>query len=186
MTNWQNLLISCQIPPNLHTVSFERSSPATFIKGDMGQITAFRSGFITFGGPCGVGKTHFSVCIVREHLLSLIRSESEKPGPDMRYAPVWFTESVEMLEDVKSEFSKKQRTALDFYRDHPFLVIDDLGSEKESDWSKESVYTIINYRYNNDLTTVITTNADTLQDKIVSRMRSGIVIELGGDDRRKS
>jgi DNA replication protein DnaC len=184
MAKWEELLYTCQIPSNLFKVSFDRSRPAVFLKGDMGQLTAFRDGFLSLRGPVGRGKTHFAVCIARDHLIRLIKSKAKIPPASQRFAPVWFSESVEILDEIKRDFDRNKRECLDFYKDHPFLIIDDLGSEKDTEWSKETIYSIINSRYKENLTTVITTNADTLQDKVMSRLKSGVVIEFGGDDQR--
>ena len=43
-------------------------------------------------------------------------------------------------------------------RNAPFLVIDDFGKAKRTEWADERMFSLINYRYTNVLPTVITTN----------------------------
>ena len=38
------------------------------------------------------------------------------------------------------------------------LVIDDLGKEKKSDWTRQTLFDVINHRYEHQLPTIITTN----------------------------
>ncbi len=40
----------------------------------------------------------------------------------------------------------------------PVLVLDDLGSHNYSEWTKNKIYSLLNYRLNNDLPVIITSN----------------------------
>lgn len=60
----------------------------------------------------------------------------------------------------------------------PFLVLDDLGVEKTTDFSRSILYMIINNRWENQLTTIITSNLSLKQleeklddERITSRIR---------------
>jgi len=60
----------------------------------------------------------------------------------------------------------------------PFLVLDDLGVEKTTDFSRSILYMIINNRWENQLTTVITSNLSIKQleeklddERITSRIK---------------
>lgn len=73
----------------------------------------------------------------------------------------------------------------------PVLAVDDLGTEKPTDWVREQVYRLINRRYEERLATLITTNlrpnelADSLGERIVSRMAQMCEwVWVGGKDRR--
>ncbi|HUM44441.1 MAG TPA: ATP-binding protein, partial [Fervidobacterium sp.] len=75
--------------------------------------------------------------------------------------------------------------------DVPFLVLDDLGKEKITDWRKEQLYIIINDRVASQKPMVITTNCGIkelqkrLDQATVSRIvENSQIIELGGVDRR--
>jgi len=64
------------------------------------------------------------------------------------------------------------------------LILDDLGVEKTTDWALQILYLIINYRYENEKITIVTSNysPEELQEKmedgrIISRlMAMGLVI----------
>ena len=88
------------------------------------------------------------------------------------------------------------------------LVLDELGAKRTSAWVEETVFYIINHRYNHKKMTLFTTNypdtedeedkrdsfykkgGESLIDRIGVRLRSRIyemckVVEMGGDDYRK-
>jgi DNA replication protein DnaC len=83
------------------------------------------------------------------------------------------------------------------------LVLDDLGAIRPTEWVWDTVSLILNSRYNNNRTTIITTNypalppgagglrEETLGDRIGERMRSRLVemcreLEMRGQDYRQS
>lgn len=70
-------------------------------------------------------------------------------------------------------------------------IFDDIGAEKPSEWVKERLYEIINYRDNEQLTTIYTSNIplahqkEILGNRIWSRIKGHTeALELKGADRR--
>ena len=49
---------------------------------------------------------------------------------------------------------------IDIYRKSFVLILDDLGAEKVSEWAKETLFSVLDYRYRLRLPTMITTNLD--------------------------
>ena len=97
-------------------------------------------------------------------------------------------ESWRKEEDAAAESEKR---ILDKYSKVPVLVIDDLGAEKISDWSRQVMYLLIDRRYRNCSQTIITSNlthqglADQLDARIASRVAEmGAVIDMGSTDHR--
>jgi hypothetical protein len=71
------------------------------------------------------------------------------------------------------------------------LILDDLGTEKLTDWAAEKLDTLIDHRYIKGLPLVVTTNvpAAQLSPRIASRLqdrRLGRVVTLSGPDYRIS
>lgn len=99
-----------------------------------------------FGVP-GVGKTHLAIVVLREliHRYAI-------PG---RYAHV-----LHSLEDAKSSFGGDGVNPINSIKQFPFLVLDDLGSERSTNWALEQVSRIIDFRVNDELPTLITSNAN--------------------------
>jgi DNA replication protein DnaC len=143
-----------------------------------------------FSGPIGVGKTHLAVGII----LQLVQSKGVQ---------CLFCDYRELLKEIQNSYNPSvQSTELEILRpvfDAEVLVLDELGAIKPSDWVFDTVGYILNYRYNQKKTTVITTNfvnapargvqevtnhstnaeraksaarGETLGDRITDRMRS--------------
>lgn len=138
--------------------------------------------FLTLGGEVGRGKTHLALAIgwffleqvhwkvkyyqVSE-LLDLMRREYDNPPADSYGNPV-----KHILEHCKL---------------CDLLILDDLGTEKVTEWVTEKLNILIDYRWLNELETVFTTNKllSQLADRIRSRIKEGITVVLEGPDYRE-
>lgn len=77
-------------------------------------------------------------------------------------------------------------------RRHPALVVlDDLGREKSSDWTGETIYTLVNARYEEELPTLVTSNltapelAASPYWPVISRLaEDGALVEISAPDHR--
>lgn len=96
-------------------------------------------------GDVGVGKTHLAVAILSTAFRKGISAA-------MVYIP-------DLLAELRKEMQDDEKKGLaDKVRSRRFLVLDDLGAEKASEWTEQELARLINYRYENMLPTVITTN----------------------------
>ena len=73
-----------------------------------------------------------------------------------------------------------------------WLVLDDLGAERPSDWVRERLYVLVNGRYEDERPTIVSSNCDlpTLEaaigERTVSRLAESItVVALDGEDLRR-
>jgi DNA replication protein DnaC len=100
-------------------------------------------------GSIGVGKTHLAIGILK----SLIEE---------RGASCLFCDYRELLKEVQNSYNREvAATELGVLRpvfDAEVLVLDELGAAKPSDWVWDTVAHILNFRYNSQRTTIITTN----------------------------
>lgn len=112
------------------------------------------------------GKTHLAIAICRQWLAD---------GQSAKYAFVPL-----LLDELRDGFNNKGENSYEFrfnfYLHVGLLVLDDLGAEAKTAWSLEKLETIIDYRYINDMATVITSNK-TLDElnEISPRIRSRIL-----------
>lgn len=96
-------------------------------------------------GNYGSGKTHLAAAVSN----ALIHKGT----------PVLFGTFITHLENIRQEFDNAgQRAYLSKMKVTPVLVIDDLGKEKKSEWTRQVLFDVINYRYEHLLPTIITTN----------------------------
>ena len=132
-------------------------------------------------GPCGCGKTHLATAIFRE----LIKREVK---PKML-----FKNASDLFLEIRSTFnggggSEEQIVDSLSYRD--FLFIDDMGAEKTSEWSRATMYLIIDRRDREMLPTIITSNLSPAQlgaaidERISSRISNGKIVEIKMPDYR--
>src|SRR4030088_164496 len=99
-------------------------------------------------GPSGVGKTHLAVASLKE----LIRG-----------GHAWlFCDYRELLKEIQASYNpaseSTEMSILEPIRNVEILVLDDLGASKPSDWVRDIVGIVLNARYNENRTTIITTN----------------------------
>ncbi|GLU46314.1 hypothetical protein Nans01_06650 [Nocardiopsis ansamitocini] len=133
-------------------------------------------------GPTGTGKTHHAFAAT--HRIA-------QAGPP-RFA-LTFTTHPDLYSALRPgghDDGERERTMRRLLAT-PLLVLDDLGTARESEWTGEILYRVINHRYNQQLPTLITTNhapaalPGVLGDRIASRLiQMTTRIEITGPDRR--
>jgi DNA replication protein DnaC len=107
-----------------------------------------RAGLLLIG-TIGVGKTHLAVGILRELMMS-------------KGVPCLFYDYRELLKEIQNSYNNSVPiTELDVLRpvfDAEVLVLDELGAVKPTEWVWDTVSHVLNTRYNDKRTTIITTN----------------------------
>ena len=92
-------------------------------------------------------------------------------------SPVLFASVPDLMADIRASFADgKTAETVQAVKNTPFLVLDDLGSEKMSEWVGEQLFCIVNHRYNECLQTVVTSNYNPTQ--IIRRMAT---VDRGGN-----
>jgi DNA replication protein DnaC len=150
-------------------------------------------------GNIGVGKTHLAVGILKELVLG-------------KGISCLFYDYRDLLKQIQNSYNDSVKaTELDVLRpvfEAKVLVLDELGAVKPTEWVWDTVSLILNTRYNDNRTTIITTNFDdkpagsvsgprgaardeTLGDRIGERMRSRLhemcrIIKMDGKDFRQT
>ena len=135
-------------------------------------------------GPAGVGKTHLAVSILRD-LIS-------KGFAGLFYE---FGSLLKEIQDSYNPISKSSELkvlAPVFQAD--VLVLDELGATVPTDWVRDTMYQIINKRYNDNKLTIFTTNYSDknkeLEERITYRLRSRLFemcanVVIDGEDYRR-
>jgi DNA replication protein DnaC len=150
-------------------------------------------------GSVGIGKTHLAVGIVQALVIE-------------KGVRVLFCDYRELLKRIQESYNPQvASTELQILApvfEAEVLILDELGAQKPTDWVWDTVALILNTRYNDKRTTLITTNypnepaalartgdktirEETLGDRIGERMRSRLFemcveVEMRGKDFRQS
>ena len=132
-------------------------------------------GWLVFIGRNGCGKTHLAAAIANRCLA--------------RGSLVLFSTAIDLLEHLRATFVPTSTEVYDQLfakmREAELLVLDDLGAQQSSPWANEKLFQLLNYRYNSQFPTIITTNNPDLQgieERIRSRMTdASLVITVAFD-----
>jgi DNA replication protein DnaC len=127
-------------------------------------------GWLVMKGGYGCGKTH---------LASAIANTRIEQGQ-----LALFINTPDLLDHLRAAYSPTSATTYDErfeqVRNAPMLILDDLGTQSNTDWAQEKLYQIFNYRYNARLPTVITTNEEleAIEIRIRSRMVDPSLVQI--------
>lgn len=161
----------------------ESSSPGLYIWGDT-----------------GVGKTYEASAIIQRQARLWAASQ-----PSLHIGVVGksfmayrFTTLSAILDQTRASGTTRDEV-LERYNRFEMLCLDDLGKEKGSDYTLETLYRLIDLRLANGLRTIITSNMNPVElvnvlnpddsgkmvaDAILDRMRQYTVVEYCGESRR--
>jgi DNA replication protein DnaC len=117
-------------------------------------------------GSVGAGKTHLLIAMMRQMLESGVVTPNE-----LRFAPI-----LELLEEVKRSWNSPDATSIERFKRVDALFIDDLGMEIIRDWTFQLFLSVINYRYNEDLPTFISSNLS--ERELLDRYGSAVFSRL--------
>jgi DNA replication protein DnaC len=170
------------IPKKFRGVSFDRKPIAdldpfvlrpvrAFVEDVERNVDAGRG--MWFMGDVGTGKTSLAM---------LVSQAAEKAGRSVAVYPV-----TRLLAEIKDTYdSDSAGTYMSLFRrlcSVDLLHLDDLGAEKRTEWVLEQLYAIVNERWQDERSIVVTTNIvdlDELREQIGARTVSRL-LEICGD-----
>ena len=138
-------------------------------------------GWILFKGGFGAGKTHLAAAIANYRL---------QIGQ-----PALFIVVPDLLDYLRATYSPNSAVTYDerfeSLRGAPLLLLDDFGAHSATPWAQEKLFQLLNFRYNAQLPTVITTNQEL--EEIDLRLRSRLadvtlcqIVHINAPDFRQS
>lgn len=135
-------------------------------------------GLLLWGAP-GTGKTFAASCIANSLIDSLI--------------PVMQTSFSKIIADLQAD-SKNMRQILDGLGQYDVLILDDLGTERQSAYALQLMYDVVDARYNDRKPLIVTTNlslsdlknpSDMAHQRIFGRIQEMCTpIRFDGENRR--
>jgi DNA replication protein DnaC len=121
-----------------------------------------------FDGPVGTGKTSLAI---------LVAKAAKDAGRSYAVYPV-----PRLLAEIKRTFDRDASdTYLGFFRrlcTVDVLVLDDLGAEKQTEWVLEQLYSIVNERWQDQRSIVVTTNIPDADPDAPARLLQASAREL--------
>lgn len=120
-------------------------------------------------GPCGVGKTHLAIAI--------LKAITEQHG-----TRCIFSDTRKLLKDIQATYNSEakatEQSIVEPLITTEVLLLDEIGVSNPSTWVVETLFHLVNTRYLENKITLFTSNytdtsaGETLTDRIGTRLRS--------------
>ncbi|CAO77373.1 DnaC-like helicase loader [Streptococcus phage M102] len=127
---------------NFETKTHAQKEDLEFAIQQTADYKSGKVGNVVLIGDVGVGKSHLAYSVIKE-----LTKDSDKTAA--------FINVVDLLAKLKADF-KSESDYVSRLNSIDYLVLDDLGTEKISEWSAGVIYSILNARDK----TIITTNLE--------------------------
>ena len=95
-------------------------------------------------GDVGTGKSFIAGCIANALL--------------DKGVPVIMTNFARLLNKLTDMYAGDRNAYTDSFKRYPLMIIDDLGVERNSEFAREQVFSVIDSRYRSELPMIVTTN----------------------------
>lgn len=122
-----------------------------------------KDNWFTFVGKSGIGKTMICSAIANNYVRNL--------GVETKYV-IW-NDFIDDVKDFESDTFQEIKSV-------PVLYIDDLLKGKATEWQREVFFKLINYRYNNKLVTIISSELSFEQLKDFDEAVASRIYQMSG------
>ena len=107
------------------------------------EFLAGSTGLLLWGNV-GTGKSFIAGCIANALL--------------DKGVPVIMTNFARLLNKLTDMYSGDRNAYIDSFKKYPLMIVDDLGMERNSEFAREQVFSVIDSRYRSQLPMIVTTN----------------------------
>ena len=154
------------------------------------------NGLYLWSTSTGTGKTSIACLLLLKALKYLWYQSAIEESP----TPVRYFNVVELLDKLRSNMNTPDSQFSNVWANQftelapKIILLDDIGAEKPSEWVRERLYSLINYRVANGLSTLYTSNYDPkqLEDQVGARIASRVfstktlIVRMEEIDRRRA
>ncbi len=160
------LMQFCGLPSYASEMTFTNFKAKENIQAALAATLEFLSGgsiFLTMIGPNDIGKTHLAVAVCHEYIDAGI--------------PAKFAFTPDLLNSLRDTFQKDSdysfQKLYNRYCEVPLLVLDDIYANKTTDWTEETLTSLVNARYMNKKPSIFTSNTALakMNERIASRLQ---------------
>lgn len=168
--------------------AFEKMKP--YIENIVEEVQKGRNVFF-YSNKFGTGKTYLACLFLNHYIYKTCLTEKF----DFESPLCMFIVYADLMDVLR--YHKDEPIAFNTMgniRDTPLLLLDDIGSGTMSDYVREQTYLILNHRFNNSLSTIVTSNLDAetlarsnyLGERNMSRIYAKCVgAKMDGGDKRR-
>jgi len=132
---------------------------------------------LLYGEP-GRSKTHLAMAIGWCYVAQLQSVRFHHVGD--------FLDKLRGSVRLKGEvYHENYEVVISYAKNCALLILDDLGVEDLTSWATGRVDTLVDYRYERGLATIVTANTLEISDRILDRMKEGQVVLCEGESYRE-
>ena len=168
---------------------FRRAALKDF--AELAQLPGWNDHGLYIAGDAGVGKSRLAAAL----LLDAVRCGSCKdyfPGSGLVVLSHRWISAPTLLMELRGTMDSRgesERDVIGRYCSPRLLVLDDLGAERESDWTQQAIYMLLSSRVDAMRPTIVTSNLplaeiDKRDPRLASRLGGMTYFKLNGVDRR--
>lgn len=163
-----------------HQIMTDRGVEKRYLNADLSQFKIMldldsEKGYY-FYGDCGTGKTHLLSAIIKEMFRKNVSA--------------YFISTTRLYQQLKQNFNS-ENGIMQKLEEVDVLCLDDVGSERVTDWRRDELFYLIDQRYSNIKKTFVSSNktlselSELFDDRIASRIAGMCeVMKIEGKDRR--
>lgn len=182
---------------NVHTFEVDKDNESNWnsiknVLDDIVDVVEEGNNFFMYGTVPGTGKTFTSCCILNE----FIRKTCLTDRFDFEHPLALYVTYADVMDSLRYRRDEPETFELmELMRDVPLLLLDDVGSGTTSAFTVEQTYMLLNHRFNNGLSTIVTSNLslsqlkepNVLGERSVSRILSNCTgYSFNGTDKRRT
>jgi DNA replication protein DnaC len=138
---------------------------------------------LLLAGEPGTGKTHLAFAALRA--VALDAAQRRQP---VRFRVVTHPH---LNHQLRPKADTTHEHVLERYETVDLLLLDDIGAGRQTDWTADGLYRLVDHRWSTPLPSIYTTNlspedlAEAVSPRVVSRIFDGMRVHLRGADRRR-